>query len=95
MIPISVNSTNTVGLVDSYNPKEDFVGEFDPVLLKQWAELVVETFTGEDVVYLSVHKNPDPMNTTRVLSASIEHGDEIQVMVCGTDCDDVVKKGGI
>ena len=27
--------------------------------------------------------------TTKVLSAAAEHGDEIQVVVVGTDCDDV------
>ena len=93
MIPLSTNATNTVGLVDSYNPKEDFIGEFDPVLLKQWVDLITDTFSAEDVVYLSIHKSTDPMNTARVLSAAAEYGDELQVMVCGVDNDDVIKKG--
>ena len=93
MTPLSINASNTVGLVDMSNPKEDFIGEFDPVLLKQWAERVLENFAGEDVVYLSIHKNSDSMITARCLAASIEHGDEVQVIVCGADCDDVIKKG--
>ena len=95
MIPISTNQSNTVGLVDMNNPKDHFIGEFDPNLLKMWAEQVAEIFAGEDCVYLSIHKHEDLMNTARVLSAASEYGDSIQVVVCGLDCDDVVKKGGI
>jgi hypothetical protein len=87
------NESNTVGLVNMANPKEAFIAEVDPVLLKQWAEMVAEQFAGEDVVYLAVHKHPDPHNTTRHLSAASEHGDELQVVLCGTDCDDVVRGG--
>ena len=94
LIPISTNSTNTVGLVDMNNPKEDFIMTVNPLLLKHWAEMVMENFAGEDCVYLSVHKNHDPMVTARVLCAAAEHGEELQVVVCGTDNDDVVKKGG-
>lgn len=93
MIPILTNATNTVGLVDMDNPKPDFIGEFDPLLLKQWADMVYEQF-GNDVVYLAIHKSKDPMNTARCLSAASEHGDSIQAMVCGVDCDDVIKPGG-
>jgi hypothetical protein len=93
MTPLSINASNTIGLVDMHNPHEDFVMEIDPSLLKAWADMVADNFTGEDVVYLAVHKLDDPMQTARCLSASAEYGDEIQVMVCGTDCDDVVKKG--
>lgn len=88
------NPTHTVGIVSMYNPKESFVAAVNPLLLKQWADLVYEEFPDDDVVYISVHKHPDPMNTTRHLSATEEYGDELQVMLCGCDCDDVVKKGG-
>lgn len=94
MIPLSTNATNTVGLVDTNNPKADFIGEFNPLLLKQWVDMLMEHMGDEDVVYLAVHKSEDPMITSRVLSAAVEHGDEIQVMVVGTDCDDVAKPGG-
>lgn len=94
MIPISTNATNTIGLIDMHNPKEDFIMTAEPHLLKQWAEMVLEQFEGDDCVYLSVHKNHDPMVTARVLCAASEHGDELQVVLCGTDNDDVVKKGG-
>jgi hypothetical protein len=86
------NPSNTVGLIDMHNPKPDFILEVDPLLLKQWADMVHEQFGGEDVVYISVHNHPDPANTTRHMSASAEYGDSLQVVVCGTDCDDVVKK---
>jgi hypothetical protein len=95
MIPISTNQSNTIGLVDMNNPKSHFIGEFDPTLLKMWAEQVAETFAGEDCVYLSIHKHEDRMNTARILAAAAEHGDSIQVVVCGVDCDDVVKKGRV
>lgn len=87
------NESHTVGLVDMPNPKDAFIAEVDPLLLKQWAEMVHEQFQAEDVVYLSVHKHQDPMNTTRHLSAAAEHGDELQVVLCGTDCDDIFKRG--
>jgi uncharacterized membrane protein len=93
MIPINTNATGTVGLVEMNNPKSHFMMEVNPVLLKQWADAVMENLGTEDVVYLSVHRHTDPMNTARILSASAEYGDEIQVVVCGTDCDDVVKRG--
>ena len=89
MTPLFTNTTNTVGLVDMNNPKDHFIGEFSPLLLKQWADMVLENFPDEDVVYLAIHPNQDPMVTTKVLSAASEHGDEIQVVVGGTDCDDV------
>ena len=85
------NESGTVGLVDMHNPKDRFVMEVDPFLLKQWAEMVHEQFAGEDVVYLSIHPHKDPANTTKHLSASAEYGDSLQVIVCGTDCDDVPK----
>ena len=91
MTPLFTNTTNTVGLVDMNNPKDHFIGEFSPLLLKQWADMVYENFQNEDVVYLAIHPNQDPMNTAKVLAAAAEHGDEIQVVVCGTDCNDVVK----
>lgn len=81
------NESKTIGLVEMNNPKDHFVCEVDPLLLKQWAEMVYDQFSGEDVVYLAVHKHPD--NSSRVLTASMEHGDELQVVVCGTDCDDI------
>lgn len=87
------NESGTVGLVNIANPKEAFVAEVDPLLLKQWAEMVYEQFPDEDAVYISVHKHADPHNTTRHLSAASEYGDELQVLLCGTDCDDVVKGG--
>ena len=86
------NDSKTVGLIIMNNPKESFIAEIDPLLLKQWAEMVYEQFGAEDVVYISVHKHLDPMNSTRHLSASSEHGDELQVVVCGTDCDDIMKR---
>jgi len=86
------NESKTVGLIDMYNPKEHFILEVDPLLLKQWGEMVYEQFQGEDVVYISVHPHPDKMNTTKHMSAAAEYGDSLQVVVCGTDCDDVVKK---
>lgn len=94
MTPISTNATNTVGLVDMHNPKEDFIMSVNPLLLKQWADMVLEHFAGENHVYLSVHKNRDPMVTAKVLCAASEYGDELQVALCGTDNDDVVKKKG-
>jgi hypothetical protein len=89
MIPISTNASNTVGLVDMNNPKDNFIGEFSPLLIKQWADMVCENFVGEDVVYLAIHKHP--VKSYRILSAASEHGDEIQVVVCGTDCDDIME----
>lgn len=88
------NASNTVGLISMHNPKDHFIAEINPLLLKQWAEMVYEQFPDEDVVYISLHAHPDPMNTARHLAAAAEYGDELQVMVCGCDCDDVVKKGG-
>lgn len=93
LILILSNESHTVGLVEMNNPKDAFIAEVDPLLLKQWAEMVLEQFPNESVVYLSVHKHPDPMNTTRHISAAAEHGDELQVVLCGTDCDDVMKRG--
>lgn len=91
---IKANPSNTVGLVKFYNPKENFIMEISPLLLKQWADMVFDEFTFESVVYLSVHKSEDPMTTARCLSASKEYGDETQVSVCGPDNDDVIKPGG-
>jgi len=90
---LTKNDTATVGVIKSYNPKEDFVMEVKPSLLKEWAGEIITHLGTEDVIYLSVHRHTDPMNTARILSASAEYGDEIQVVVCGTDCDDVVKRG--
>ena len=92
---IQSNPTGTVGIISMYNPKDAFIAEVNPLLLKQWAELVYEQFQFDDVVYISLHKHPDSMNTVRHLSATEEFGDEVQVVLCGTDCDDVVKKGGV
>lgn len=86
---ILTNASHTVGLVMMYNPKDKFVAEVNPLLLKQWAEMVHEQFCKEDVVYLAIHDHPDPNNTTKHISASAEYGDELQVVLCGTDCDDI------
>jgi hypothetical protein len=83
------NESRTVGLVIMHNPKPDVIAEVDTLLLKQWAEMVHEQFGSEEVVYLALHKHPDPNNTTRVLTASAEHGDELQVVLCSTDGDDI------
>jgi len=94
MTPISTNATNTVGLVDMHNPCEHFIGEFEPKLLLAWAQQVAEMYAGEDCVYLSIHPSEDLMVTAKVLAAASEYGESLQVAVCGTDCDDVVKKKG-
>lgn len=87
------NASNTVGLIMAYNPKQDFVAEVNPLLLKQWAEMVYEQFGEEDVVYVSVHRHPDVLNTARQISAASEYGDDLRVVVCGTDCNDIEAKG--
>lgn len=89
LVPLDINITQSVGLVDFYNPKDHFIGEFDPKLLKQWMDKIMEYFQDEDVVYLAIHPSCDPLKTAKILSASSEHGDSIQVVICGTDCDDV------
>ena len=88
----TTNSTNTVGLVRTGNPKPDFIGEFTPALIKEWADEIVLHMGEEDVVYLSVHKNPDPTVSARTLCAAAEHGGEVQVMVCGVECNDIPKE---
>lgn len=86
------NITQTVGLIDAYNPKDHFIGEFDPVLLLEWAQKVLDTYGPDDAVYIALHPSKDPNNnTSRFLAASAEHGDSIQVMLAGVDCDDVLK----
>lgn len=83
------NPSRTVGLVIMNNPKSDIIAEVNTLLLKQWAEMVHEQFGNEEVVYIAMHRHTDPKNTARILTASAEHGDELQVIVCGTDCDDI------
>lgn len=87
------NPDSTVGLADFNNPKSDYIGKFNPKLLKEWAELILDTF-GDDYVYLAVHKNLDPMVTARVLTAADEYGDPLQVAVCGMEDEDEIKAGG-
>lgn len=93
MIPLTTNASETVGVIDAYNPKEDFVMEAKPNLLKEWVDELLTHFGSEDVVYLSIHKHEDPMETTRCLTASADYGGSVQVMIIGTDCDDVIRRG--
>ena len=93
MIPLTTNPDGTVGVIDAYNPKDDFILEVNPRLLKEWSDEIMTHLGSEDVVYLSVHKHEDPMETTRCLTASAEYGGSLQVMVIGTDCDDVIRRG--
>lgn len=92
VIILESNTTNTVGVVDVYNPKDHFIGEFDPVLLLDWAKKIVDVLGPDEQVYLALHPSKDPNNnTSRFLAASAEHGDSLQVIVAGVDCDDVLK----
>lgn len=90
---LTPNPDSTVGLTDFNNPKSDYIGKFNPVLLKEWVEMILDTF-GDDYVYLAVHKSEDPTVTARVLTAADEYGDPLQVAVCGMEDDDEIKKGG-
>ncbi len=80
----------TIGLCETFNNTEDFIGEFHSSKLKTWIDWVLQNY-GDTVVYLYSHHNANPESTARLLSASVEHGDRMQVVVCGVDCDDVVE----
>ena len=91
LTPLSSNPTGTVFMVQQDNPKADFAGQFRPSLLKEWAEEVLQNFGDEDVVYLYIHPSGNP-DTARFVSASMEHGAELQICVAGVDNDDVIDK---
>lgn len=90
VIPILSTSDQTIGLCENFNDTEDFIGEFQASKLKTWSEWILQNY-GDAVVYLYSHHNANPESTARIVSASVEHGDRVQVVVCGVDCDDVVK----
>jgi len=92
LTPLTTNPTKTVFMVQVDNPTSDFVGQFSPSVLKEWADQVLEKFGDEDVIYLYSHPSGEPTNTARYLSASMEHGGELQVCCAGVDNDDVLKK---
>ena len=80
------NPKHTVGIVNGTNPISDYIGKYNPVLLKEWLELVIENF-GSEPVYLSSHKSIDPDNSAHILSVSDEYCDEVQVCVTGLEHD--------
>lgn len=93
MIPIIQNPSQTVGLMDGDNPKEDFHGTFNPLLLKEWIESIIEHFGSDDSVCIAFHSknspcSADPNCTAVMLAASTEVCDSLQVCVCGYNNDD-------
>ena len=78
---LSHNEPKTVGLVEGDNPIADFICEFDPIALKEWAKQIIEHFGDEKPVFISVH--PSTVVNTNALSASDSLGDSLQVMVVG------------
>ena len=87
MKPIKVNKLGTVGICEGYNNPADFCGKFNAGLLKEWVELIMQTF-GEDAdVYLYSHYHME--NSARALSATPIHGDEFQVAIAGIKTDDL------
>jgi len=92
LCPLISNPEKTVFMIQDENPTADFIGEFSPKFLKEWAEQVLANFGNEDPVYLYSHKSGSDDVTARYLSASMEHGGELQVCCAGVDNDDVIKK---
>jgi hypothetical protein len=90
--PLSSNPSKTVFVLQADNPTSDFIGQFSPSILKEWAESILESFGDEDAVYLYSHSSGNEETTARYLSASMEHGGELQVCCAGVDNDDVIKK---
>jgi len=98
MIPIIENPQHTVGLLDGENPKEDFVGTFNPVFLKEWAEMIIMQFGAEEAVCIAFHKKQspceaDPNCTAVMLAASTELCDSLQVCVAGYSNDEELGVG--
>ena len=87
---LSSNPDRTVFTITAENCKDDFIGQFPALLLKEWAEKVLEVH-GEEVVYLYSHR-ASVTSTARFLAASLEHGGEKQVCCAGVDNDDVDKE---
>ena len=84
---LSSNPDKTVFVASAENNKEDFIGQFNPYLLKEWVERIIEAH-GDEVVYLYSHR-ASVTTTAKFLSASLEHGGEKQVCCAGVDNDDV------
>jgi len=98
MIPIIENPQHTVGLMDGENPKADFIGTFNPVFLKEWAEMIIREFGSEEAVCVSVHRNhvpstADPNCTAAMLAVSTELCDSLQVCVAGYNNDEELGVG--
>lgn len=89
---LSINQNHTVGLCDAPNSKSDFVGYFNPVLLKEWITEIINQF-GTEPVYLYSHKSSDVNITARNLAAADEPVGELQVCVTGIDYNNEEMKG--
>lgn len=92
LTPLSSNQQKTVFMIQDDNPMVDFIGQFSPSVLREWAEQILLCFGDEDPVYLYSHHSGHDDETARYLSASIEHGGELQVCCAGVDNDDVITK---
>ena len=87
LTPRTANPENTVGLCSGKTPETEFMGQFDTVLLVEWAERLLATF-GPGQVCLYSHKSEVKDTTARLLLAALKHEDDLFVFCAG--CDDEV-----
>jgi len=80
---LSHNPDKTVGLCEGDNPKSFYIGAFNPLLLKEWIDLVLETYGPDNIIFLSQH--PSAECTGVALCAASEYCDSLQVVVTGLD----------
>lgn len=85
---IEANRERTVGICDDLkNTDENFIGEFNPVILLEWAQRIAEEYKGHDVIFMYSHRHPKVDYPAWMLAASDEKNGEIAVCVSGTTPD--------
>ncbi len=83
------NTEQTIALCTGYNNKADFIGLFNPKMLRDFAQTILDNF-GEEPVYMYSHYSKSC--TARALSASQTYGDEIQIGLSGMTTDNIVSE---
>jgi hypothetical protein len=83
------NTEKTIAFCTGYCNKADCIGKFNPKMLRDFAQVILDNF-GEEPVYLYSHYSTTC--TARALSATVEFGDDMQIGLAGIETGDLSNK---